>query len=186
MAATLRFAQPCTACGQPAHDVCDDCNKPHCSHGQCLFLTGDWITEDSDPRNEDYAEHPTWNREEELCMECYTTKKGHAPIVLWEHSIATSLILSDITPGAVGYAGDAHSWYSAPRAGKCLHLKWSDQHIELDTFRTVQLLNYLKANEATIHEQAKKISKILVEESNLRTSQAIKADSGFIDYSQYE
>src|SRR2546430_2976237 len=144
MGATLTLPQACTVCGQSTQYCCDACKKPHCGHGACLFETGEWLTLPSDPRNEDYAESPTWDREEELCLACYTLKMGKSPLVLWQGGSAeTKLVAPGIIKGSRAYAGDKHSWVSDPQAGKMLLLRWGEQHIELDTFRTLQLLEWL-------------------------------------------
>lgn len=171
----FRFELACTACGKPCNYQCDGCKKPHCSHGSCLFETEEWLTFPSDPRNEDYEESPTWTRKEELCLECYVKKVGHPPLTLWT---STVLAMPGIEKGFISPAGDSHSWYAPPEAGKLLRLQWGDKHIDLDTFRTLQLLNWLKANEQTIREQAKLASDILVPIARKDTEAAIRADLG--------
>jgi len=182
MAYKNKFEEACKNCGKPTNEACDECEKP-CCHG-CLFKTGETLTLESDPRNEDYAEHPTWQRREELCMTCYQTKLGRAPLVLWEGSSAQTMlvIMPQMKPGASIPAGDYHSWHRSPSAGDVLLLNWSpQQHIELDAFRTVQLLDWLKANEAAIREQAKAASDILVPYERKMTDRAIRADLGITD-----
>ncbi len=187
----FRFAVACAACGEPCHSLCDGCEKPFCSHGACLFLTGEVLTFPSDPRDEYYAEQPTWSRDEELCLACYTARNGHPPFVLWQQTGMESVlaILGDpakLEPGTSIPAGDGHSWYSPPRAGTLMTLKRGDQEISLDAFKLVQLLNLLKANEESIRARAKATSDVLVPISRRDTQRAIDADSGHIDYSQYE
>jgi len=186
----VTYPVACAACGNATHALCDECKLPHCSHGACLFETGEWLTFPSDPRDEYYAENPTWSREEELCLGCYTTRLGHAPLVLWgETSTASTLLLvgpAAIHPGASTPAGGGDSWYQPPTAGTVLALTWGDQKINLDAFRLVQLLNVLKAHEPAIRAQAKATSDVLVPIRRRDTERAIEADSGHIDYSQYE
>jgi hypothetical protein len=186
----FRFAEACTACGQPCHTNCDGCSKPFCDHGACLFLTGEVLTFPSDPRDEYYADEPTWSRNEELCLECYMTRKGHPPFILWEETAMQSVLAilgtGVLEPGTSIPAGDSHSWYSPPRAGTLMTLKRGDQEIPFDVFRLVQLLNMLKANEESLRAAAKATSDILVPISRRDTQRAIDADSGHIDYSQYE
>lgn len=183
----IRLAEACTACKKPANYRCDKCKRVFCSHGSCLFETGDWLTFPSDPRNEDYDENPTWDREEELCMSCYIEKKGHPPLALWAGGSAqTELVMPGILKGVSTPAGDAHSWYAPPQAGNMLKLRWGDQHIELDPFRTLQLLNWLKANETAIQEQAQQASDILVPIERRDTERAIRADLGHYDITHFE
>lgn len=184
-----QYATTCTACSKPTYSTCDTCKKAYCTYGACLYETGEWITEASDPRNEDYAENPTWRRKEELCMTCYTQKVGHAPFTLWAdtfHTSSASLNVNGVVPGSIAYADDMHIWYAPPQAGEMLRLRWDGKEIELDAFRTLQLLNYLKSNEAMIREQAAKTGGRLVQESREETERTLRAGAGIVDYSQYE
>ena len=184
---TFTYEQVCAVCGKPTHDACDTCHKPYCGHGACLFETGKMLTLPSDPRDEDYAEHPTWQRPEELCIECYQKAEGHAPFALWaETAMHTTLAFKLLEKGVVQPAGDAHSWYRPPSAGKMLRMCYGQQEIELDTFQVIQLLNFLKGHEQGIGDLAQETSKVLVAEARKRTEAAREADSGHIDYSKYE
>lgn len=178
----FRYDQPCAACQKGTHDACDNCEKPFCGHGACLFETGKILTFPPDPRDE-YPQE--WQRPEELCLSCYIASEGHPPFSIWagtgRHSV---LAFSLLQKGVLTPAGDAHSWYSPPMAGKMLRLRWGDQHIELDTFEVVQLMNLLQAHDQAIKAQAKATSDVLIEESHKRTEAAIRADAGIVDYSE--
>jgi hypothetical protein len=120
-------------------------------------------------------------------MACYIASEGHPPFSIWaETSRHSTLAFSLLQKGSIAPAGDAHSWYSPPRAGKLLRLRWGDQHIELDTFEVVQLMNLLQAHDQAIKDQAKATSDVLIAESHRRTEAALRADAGIVDYSQYE
>lgn len=184
MAWKFHYDQPCTACQKGTNETCDKCGKPFCGHGACLFETGRQLTFPPDPRDE-YPEE--WQRPEELCMACYIASEGHPPFSIWaETSRHSTLAFSLLQKGSIAPAGDAHSWYSPPRAGKLLRLRWGDQHIELDTFEVVQLMNLLQAHDQAIKDQAKATSDVLIAESHRRTEAALRADAGIVDYSQYE
>lgn len=181
----FQYEEPCAACGNPTNDACDGCSKPFDSGH--LFLSGRTLTLDADPRNEDYAECPTWQRKEELCLSCFVQATGHAPRILWpDTSAETMLTLSGIEKGTIAPAGGDHVWYAPPRAGALLHLRWGGQTIDLDTFRTVQLLDWLKANEETIREQAKSASATLLPIARRDTERAIRADLGLYGGSSSE
>ena len=184
MAYKFRFAQPCTACQKGTHEACDTCHKPYCGHGACLFQTGTMITSPPDPRDEEPEE---WSRPEELCLECFTTREGHAPFSIWaETARHSTFAFSLLQKGSIAPAGDAHSWYSPPAAGKMLQLRYGNTVIEYTTFDVVQLLNFLQAHEEEIREQAKETSEVLIAESHKRTEAAMRADAGIVDHSQYE
>jgi hypothetical protein len=184
MAWKFEYEQPCTACCKGTNEACDQCGKAYCGHGACLFETGRQLTFAPDPRDEDPRE---WSRPEELCMACYTEREGYPPFALWANTSAHStLAFRLLQKGSIAPAGDAHSWYAPPSAGKMLRLKWGDKEIELDTFYVVQLLNFLQAHGQAIRDQAKTTSDVLIPESNQRHEAALRADAGIIDYSQYE
>lgn len=181
----FRFEEACTNCGQPTHEACDQCSKPFCGGGACLFLTGKMLTFPPDPRDE-YPQE--WSRPEEMCMQCFKEIMKRSPVVIWQvTSMESALLPGGIRKGSLIPAGDdMHSWYSPPSAERALLLRWGDQKVPLDTFRVLQLLEFLKANEQMLREQAKKLSDILVEHERKMTDAAIRADAGIIDYSQYE
>lgn len=184
MADLFRFVQPCTACGKPTHEACDNCKKAACGHGACLFETGKQLTFPPDPGDEYPSE---WSRPEELCMTCYTEREGHPPYSIWastgRHSVISFKLLEK---GSIAPAGDAHSWYRPPTAGKMLLLQWAGKTIEYDTYDVVQLLNLLQAHEQEIRAQAKETADVLIPEDHKRTEAAMRADAGCVDYSIYE
>lgn len=118
------------------------------------------------------------SRKEEACLKCFIEKRGEPPTILWHETSRVSYIsaFNQTEKGISIPAGDAHSWYQPPRAGDRLSLY--DGKLKLDTFETLQLLNYLKANEQQIRKQAEDTSKILIAESNRMTDAAIRADLG--------
>jgi hypothetical protein len=120
-------------------------------------------------------------------MTCYTEREGHPPFSLWastsRHSVLSFKLLEK---GSIAPAGDAHSWYRPPTAGKMLLLQWGDKTIEYDTYDVVQLLNLLQAHDQEIRTQAKETADILIPEDHKRTEAAMRADAGIVDYSQYE
>lgn len=178
----FRFQQPCTACMKGTYEACDTCGKPFDSG--CLFKSGAWRTIPPDPADE-YPEEG--NYPEELCMSCYIEAIGAAPFALWaETNTHTTLAFKLLQKGSIAVAGDVHSWYCPPAAGNMLALRWGGHCIELDTYRVLQLLNFLKAHEPAIRQQAKETADVLIPESHKRTEAAIKADAGIVDYSEYE
>lgn len=181
----FQYDQSCAACGKGTNDACDGCGKPYCGHGACLFETGQTLTFPPDPRDE-YPQE--WSRQQELCLICYIEQEGRPPYSIWAGTFrhSTLAVGTVFTPGTITPAGDAHSWYSPPQAGKLLRLRWGDQLIELDTFEVVQLMNLLQAHDQAIRDQAKGTAEVLIEESHRRTEAALRADAGIIDYSQYE
>jgi hypothetical protein len=149
-----------------------------------LFETGKQLTFQPNPADE-YPQE--WSRPEEVCMECYIKAIGHPPFALWaDTSIHSTLAFRLLQKGAIVPAGDTHSWYRPPTSGQMLRLRWGDEEIEYNTFYTVQLLNFLQAHEQAIREQALSTSGVLIAEDHKQTEAAMKADAGFIDYSDYE
>jgi hypothetical protein len=184
MAWKFQYDQPCTACQQGTNEACDTCGKAFCGHGACLFETGRLLTFPPDPRDEEPQE---WQRPEELCLACFIAREGHPPFSIWaETSRHSTLAFRQLQQGSLAPAGDAHSWYCPPAAGKLLRLRWGDQEIELNTFEVVQLMNLLQAHEPRIRDLAKETAEILIEESHRRTEAALRADAGIVDYSWYE
>lgn len=184
MSYLFQFVQACTACLKPTHEACDNCKKPYCGHGACLFETGRQLTSPPDPRDE-YPQESS--RPEELCMTCYIEREGHPPFSIWaETNRHTVLSFKLLQQGAIAPAGDAHSWYRPPSPGKMLLLQWGDKTIELDTFDVVQLMNFLQTHDEAIKTQAKEISDVLIPEAHKRTEAAMRADAGIVDYSKYE
>lgn len=181
----FQYDQPCTACQKGTNDACDGCDKPFCGYGACLFETNKILTFPPDPRDE-YPQE--WSRPQELCLACYLEQEGHTPYSIWAKTARHSTLAAGslFTPGSITPAGDAHSWYSPPTAGKLLRLRYGDTLIELDTFEVVQLMNFLQSHDQAIKNQAKATSEILIEEDHKRTAAALRADAGIIDYSQYE
>ena len=183
MAYRNKLEEACTTCSKPTNEECDHCQRPFDSG--CLFKTGQRITLPSDPRNEDYAERPTWQRDEELCMACYTQKMGHAPLVLFGET-ASEVKLSPrnvIAPGVSVPAGDgAHHWYAPAKGADILHLQWGYQtQINYDAFHTLQLLEFLKANEQIIRNQVKAASEVLLPQARRDTERAIRADQRYYE-----
>lgn len=184
----LDYEEACSKCGKPTRTTCDRCQKPLC-YG-CQYQTSNTLTFPADPRNEDYDIRPTWSKHEEVCLTCYTEITEHPPFKLWQGSSAETTLIalgsSQLEPGVSIPAGDHHSWYRSPSAGDMLHLQWGDKHIDLDTFRTVQLLDFLKANEEGIRQQAKTTSDILVPIERRDTDRARRADLGIVDHERYD
>jgi len=178
------FEESCCACMKGTNYACDECGRPFCSHGACLFETGKQLTFPANPDDEYPHE---WSRAEEVCSSCYGKAVGHPPFALWaDTNIHSTLAFRLLQKGTIAPAGDTHSWYAPPTAGKMLRLKWGEKTIEYDTFNTLQLLEFLKAHEQAIREQAKKTSDVLIPESHKQKEAAMRADAGCIDYSQYE
>lgn len=176
-----RFEQPCTACSKGTNYQCDKCHRPFCGHGACLWETGRWLSFPSDSRNEDYKEGQTWDREEELCLQCYIEVEGLAPLSLWADTSRHLTIAFNtfaLKPGALTTAGDAHSWYQPPSSGNMIKLLRNGEEIEIDTFSVVQLYNFLQSHEAAIREHAKKTAELLIPLSHAATDAAIRADAG--------
>lgn len=183
------FEVPCTSCLRGTTQVCDACDKPHCSvYAGCLFKTGQLLTLPTDPRDEDYQEHPTWQREEVLCLTCYLTRTGGTPpLVLWEGTSAVMRFLyQPLQKGSLIPAGDDHFWYAAPSSGDVAILRWGDHEVPLDVFRALQLLTLLKAHEARIRTQAESVSAILIEEAHRVHRAALKADAGITHNHWYD
>lgn len=176
-----QFDKPCKACFMGTNHVCDICELPYCKVG-CLFQTGEVITEPPDPQDEFPQEH---TRKEEACVKCYVEKHGGPPAILWQDTDRVSYLsmLNQIEKGVSVPAGQGHQWYQPPRAGDRLILYRNK--LKLDTFETLQLLNYLKANEENIRTLAQEASKLLIAESNRITDLAVRADLGINQLEEY-
>ncbi len=184
---TFTLPEPCTACGSPTQADCDNCKKAFCPQGACLFLTGHMLAIPCDPRNEDYKEGQTWKHPEALCLACYIARFEYSPSILWAQTSSEAILtcLGPVEPGYQVPAGGGESWVQPARAAKELSLRQGHkQVIEYDTFKVVQLLNFLQANEASIRKQAQIASEILVPHQRALTERALNADSGFTDWSK--
>ncbi len=190
----LEWYEPCATCGKPYRYSCVLCGKGHCDH--CLFNIHLRELHEENPRmvqGEFGPERAEPDYEYGLaCLSCYTEHEKHPP---YSWGWASYRFFSWAAPQGAAIekgwsvpAGDMDAWVRDPDAASVVNIHYQPDFKpkELDAFELKSFLAWLKAWESQLDQVAGAASATLTKYHNKMHANALRADAGIIDWSQYE